>query len=195
LKLVLATTSAHKLGELRAMIQGLPLELLGRDALPGAPEVEEDGDTFADNARKKALALAAFAGLPALADDSGLCVAALGGEPGVRSARWAPGSDADRVTALLARLADVPAEARAAHYACALCLALPDGPVIEVEGRCHGHIGPAPVGEGGFGYDPVFFDDDGRSFAQLSAAEKNARSHRALALAQLLPHLHALAGA
>ena len=195
MKLVVATTSKHKLSELLQLgaDAGLVLELLPRDAFGGAPDVVEDGASFADNARKKALALAAFTGLPALADDSGICVDALGGAPGVNSARWLEGSDADRTQALLAHLVGVPEERRQAHYGCALCLALPDGPVIEVEGRAHGRIGHALLGEGGFGYDPIFIGSDGRTFAQLSAAEKNAHSHRARAFAQMVPHLRALA--
>lgn len=195
MKLVVATTSRHKLGELLqlARAEGLALELLGRDAFPGAPEVVEDGATFADNARKKALALAAFTRLPALADDSGICVDALQGAPGVNSARWLAGSDAERTDALLAHLQGVPDERRGAHYGCALCLALPGGPVIEVEGRADGRIGQARRGAGGFGYDPIFVGEDGRCFGELSADEKNARSHRAKAFALLLPHLRALA--
>lgn len=195
MKLVVATTSAHKLGELSQLCRdaGLELELLGRGAFPGAPEVEEDGATFADNARKKALALAAFTGLPALADDSGICVDALQGAPGVHSARWLAGTDADRTEALLAHLQGVPDGQRGAHYGCALCLALPGGPVIEVEGRAVGRIGHAFKGTHGFGYDPIFVGADGRTFAELSPAEKNARSHRAAAFAQLVPHLRTLA--
>lgn len=194
-RLVVATTSAHKLRELRELFLGLglALEVVGRDAFPGAPEVVEDGATFADNARKKAVALAAFTGLPALADDSGLCVDALGGAPGVHSARWVEGSDRDRTQALLDRLRGVPDGRRGAHYVCALCLALPGGPEVEVEGRCFGTIGRAFLGTGGFGYDPIFVGADGRSFGELSPAEKNALSHRANAFAQMAPHLRALA--
>ncbi|MBS2028664.1 MAG: RdgB/HAM1 family non-canonical purine NTP pyrophosphatase [Deltaproteobacteria bacterium] len=195
MKLVVATTSAHKLRELRELMSqlGLALEVVGRDAFPGAPDVVEDGKTFADNARLKAVALATFTGQPTLADDSGISVDALGGEPGVHSARWVEGSDEDRTRALVARLDGVPDGQRDAHYTCALCLALPGGPIVEVEGRCDGTIGRAFVGQGGFGYDPVFIGDDGRSFAQLTAAEKNARSHRSRALAQMAPHLRELA--
>jgi len=195
MKLVLATTSAHKLREMGelARAHGLALELVGRGDFPGAPEVVEDGETFADNARKKAVALAAFTKLPALADDSGICVDALGGAPGVHSARWAAGTDEDRTQALLEKLRGVAPEKRAAHYACALCLAIPGGPTVEVEGRCEGRITDAPRGQGGFGYDPVFELEDGRTFAQVSAAEKNARSHRANAFALMAPHLRELA--
>lgn len=195
MKLVVATTSKHKLAELLRLAQahGLTLELVGRDAFPGAPEVVEDGQTFADNARKKAVALAAFAQLPALADDSGICVDALGGKPGVSSARWVEGSDADRTHALLKAVEGVPADKRGAHYACALCLALPGGPVVEVEGRCFGTLNTRWVGQGGFGYDPIFLGQDGRSFGELSPAEKDAVSHRARAFAQMVPHLKELA--
>ena len=196
MKLVVATTSAHKLRELRELMSqlGLLLDVVGRDAFPGAPDVVEDGLTFADNARLKAVALARFTGLPSLADDSGISVDALGGAPGVHSARWIEGSDEDRTRALVKKIEGVPDEKRGAHYTCALCLAMPGGPCIEVEGRCDGKIGRAFVGQGGFGYDPVFTGDDGRTFAELTAAEKNARSHRSRALAQMAPHLRELAG-
>ena len=194
MKLVLATTSAHKLRELRELLgsHGVPLEVLGRGDLPGAPEVEETGATFAENARLKAVALADFTKLPALADDSGISVDALGGAPGVHSARWVQGSDADRTNALLEKLREVPDGRRGAHYACALCLAIPGGPVVEVEGRCEGRIGREWRGQGGFGYDPIFVLDDGRTMAELSASEKNAISHRGRALAQMAVHLREL---
>jgi XTP/dITP diphosphohydrolase len=195
MKLCLATTSAHKLREMGELLREhhLSLELLDRGDFLGAPEVVEDGATFADNARKKALALAAFSKLPSLADDSGICLDALGGRPGVHSARWVEGSDADRTQALLEKVRGVPLDKRGAHYACALCLALPSGLTVEVEGRCDGVITDLPRGSGGFGYDPIFEIDDGRTFAQLSPEEKNARSHRAKAFAMLGPHLRELA--
>jgi len=187
-RLVLATRNAGKLRELAALC-GPGLEVISAEELPGAPEVIEDGETFGDNARKKAVALARFSGLPALADDSGLCVDALHGVPGVLSARYAQGSDDDRVAKLLQELEGIPTGARGAHFTCALCLALSPGTTVEVEGRLAGRIGVERRGHGGFGYDPVFLMPDGRSLAEMPAPEKNQISHRARALALIRPHL------
>lgn len=191
--LLVATTNPGKLRELQASVEGLPLQSL-RD-FPGLLEVEEDQDTFEGNARKKALAYARATGLAALADDSGLCVDALGGRPGVYSARYAPGDDAARVEKLLLELAEVPDPARTAAFVCALSLAFPDGRVITELGRCEGRIAKAPKGEGGFGFDPVFVDpESGKTFAELTHEEKHARSHRGRALARMRPHLLLLRG-
>ena len=152
------------------------------------PDVEETGATFAENARLKAAALAQATGLPALADDSGLCVDALGGEPGLHSARWAGEntSDADRNALLLARLSGISAEKRTAQYVCVVSLAWPDGNSVEAEGACAGRILDAPHGANGFGYDPLFFVAEfGRTAAELTAGEKSQISHRARALAAL----------
>lgn len=192
-QLLVATTNAGKVRELAASVEGLTLRSL-RD-FPELPEVEEDLDTFEGNARKKALAYARATGLPALADDSGLCVDALGGRPGVYSARYAPGDDAARVQKLLAELQDVPEEARGASFVCALCLAFPDGRTTLELGRCEGRIARAPRGSGGFGFDPVFFVPElGKTFAEFTHEEKHARSHRGRALAKLRSTLQALAG-
>jgi XTP/dITP diphosphohydrolase len=190
-----ATRNPGKLKELRELVKsaGLAIEWVGLDAHPEIPEVVEDQDTFAGNARKKATEVAARLQMPALADDSGLCVDALHGAPGVYSARYAPGTDADRVHKLLHAIEAVPEEGRGAHFTCVLCLAFPDGRVVELEGQCEGRIARAPVGQGGFGYDPVFLVGGGRSMAQLSADEKHAVSHRGNALRAMLPHLEALA--
>lgn len=194
-RLLLATTSAGKLRELRGLLdgEGLPLGATGLGELPPQPPVIEDGETFLDNARKKAWALASVLGEPALADDSGLCVDALDGAPGVHSARWVEGSDDDRNRALLARLATVPEGARSARFVCALALALPDGRTIEVEASSPGRIAMEPGGSGGFGYDPLFLGADGRRFSELTPPEKAAVSHRGRAFVLLLPHLWALA--
>jgi XTP/dITP diphosphohydrolase len=187
-RIVVATGNRGKLAELAAMLGGAAELIAADDVAPGW-SVEEDGATFAANARKKALHLARLTGLPALGDDSGLAVDALGGRPGVRSARYAgeDASDAQNVTLLLRELASVPDGRRQAAFHCALVLAWPDGRMVEVEERCEGTIAAAPRGQGGFGYDPVFVDPEtGRTFAELPAATKNARSHRGRAALALL---------
>jgi XTP/dITP diphosphohydrolase len=198
--LVFATRNPGKLAELSALVQPLGLTVLGAAELPGIPEVEEDGATFEENALKKARAVARASGRPALADDSGLEVDALGGAPGVHSARYA-GPDADDAqnnARLLQKLRDVPADQRSAHFTCVMALVVPpaqaDAPmetdaldagarVHVTRGRCDGVILEAPRGEGGFGYDPLFWVPKlGASFAELSREQKNRISHRARAL-------------
>lgn len=190
--LLFATGNPGKLAELRALL-GASVAVKSLADYPELPPVEEDAESFEGNAEKKAAALAQATGLPALADDSGLCVDGLGGAPGVRSARWAPGSDADRVNALLERLRGGGGEGRRAHFACALTLALPDGRTFTEVGRCWGEIARAPRGSGGFGYDPVFLPSEyareGKAMAELSREEKGAISHRGKALRALLPTL------
>lgn len=178
----LLTTSAPKLAEMRTLLAGTGLRLL---PLPRPLDVEETGATFAENAALKARAGAAAFGRPCLADDSGLAVAALGGRPGVRSARYAP-TDPERVARLLAELEGVPEAERGAAFVCALALAWPDGRLLATEGRCEGRIALGPEGEGGFGYDPVFVPaGHARSFGALTAMEKHALSHRGRAVAAL----------
>jgi XTP/dITP diphosphohydrolase len=206
-RLLFATRNPGKLRELERLVAGLRLEVVSPDDLPAPlPEVEEDGDTFAANAAKKALSAARAAGIHALADDSGLCVDALGGRPGVQSARWSeeaePGlSGRERDLAnnrmLRNQLAAVPAHARGASYRATLVLAAPDGRVLaSVEGSCPGTIAEAPRGEGGFGYDPWFLPADGRgrTMAELDPAEKDRLSHRGEAFRRIRPALAALAG-
>ncbi|MGP4114367.1 RdgB/HAM1 family non-canonical purine NTP pyrophosphatase [Streptomyces sp. 4N509B] len=194
-RLVLATRNAHKIAELRAILveAGLDgVELVGADAVPGAPDVAETGVTFAENALLKAHALAQASGLPAVADDSGLCVDVLGGAPGIFSARWAGrhGDDRANLELLLAQLADVPEQHRAAHFACAAALALPDGTEHVTEGRLRGTLRHTPAGGGGFGYDPILQPDgETRTCAELSAEEKNAISHRGRAFRALAPRV------
>jgi XTP/dITP diphosphohydrolase len=191
-ELLVATTNAGKLREFGAQVQGLTLRSL-RD-FPGVPTVEEDAQTFEGNAQKKAVEYARATGLATLADDSGLCVDALGGRPGVYSARYVEGSDADRVAALLRELEGVPEARRGAAFVCALALAMPDGKVVTELGECRGRIALSPSGEGGFGYDPIFLLPElGKTFAQLTVTEKGPRSHRGRALARMAPHLSALA--
>jgi XTP/dITP diphosphohydrolase len=182
--LVVATRNGGKIVELEEMLDGLGLTLVGLDAAGVAVAVPETGETFADNAIQKAEFVRDRTGRPTLADDSGLCVDALAGGPGVYSARYGgPGlDDRRRVARLLADLADVPDGRRSAAFVCVLALARPGRPTITAEGRVAGVIAGAPVGEGGFGYDPVFFlPEHGKTMAQLPPALKNAISHRALA--------------
>jgi XTP/dITP diphosphohydrolase len=198
IRLVLATTNPGKRRELRALLAGLGLEAVSPGALGLDLAVAETGATFEDNAILKARAFAAAAGLAALADDSGLEVDALGGFPGVASARWVAGPDAERVAALLARLGGVPLAERSARFRCVAALARPDGRVETADGRVEGRIAVAPRGAGGFGYDPVFVVEDGgltgeRTMAELTADEKNRLSHRARAVRALRPALERLA--
>ena len=187
-RVLFATTNAGKLRELRGLVGGA-LEVLGLADLPPIPEPAEDADTFEENAALKAHAYAAAAGMPALADDSGLCVDALGGRPGVLSARYAPGDDRARYEKLLRELAGVPDPRRTAAFRCALALAQPDGRVHVEVGACTGAIAHAPRGSHGFGYDPVFQLPDGRHLAELTPEEKGALSHRGAAFRLMRPHL------
>lgn len=200
-RLVLATHNAHKVGELRAILApvlpGLdPASVVGaRDV--GAPEPVEDGLTFADNALIKARALAAFTGLPAVADDSGLAVDVLGGAPGIFSARWAGkhGDDAANLALLLAQLADIAAPHRGARFVCAAALVTPDGFEHVETGTLEGVLATQPRGAGGFGYDPILVPTgETRSCAELTPEEKNAISHRGTAFRALVPTLARVLG-
>jgi XTP/dITP diphosphohydrolase len=198
-RLVLATRNAHKVTELRAILAetGLDVELVGADAYPQIPDVKETGVTFAENALLKARALAEGSGLPAVADDSGLCVDVLGGAPGIFSARWAGrhGDDPANLALLLAQLADIDTPHRAAHFACAAALALPDGTTRVAEAQLRGTLRHTPTGNGGFGYDPILQPDgDSRTCAELTPAEKNAISHRGKAFRSLAPLVAELLG-
>jgi len=193
LRMVLATANPHKAGEIRAIMAaefGAGVELLPRP--DDVPEIEETADTFLGNARIKARALVAATGLPSLADDSGLEVDALGGAPGVRSARYAGdrAGDADNVALLLRSLTEVGADLadrRRGQFRAVVVVAYPDGAEVVAEGAVTGTILPAPAGRGGFGYDPVFAPDGGggRSFAELPPADKHQLSHRGRALRAL----------
>ncbi|SEN60868.1 XTP/dITP diphosphohydrolase [Actinacidiphila rubida] len=195
-RLVLATRNAHKVTELRAILAeaglGPDVELVGADAYPEIPDVKETGTTFAENALLKARALAEATGLPAVADDSGLCVDVLGGAPGIFSARWAGrhGDDQANLDLLLAQLSDIDAPHRAAHFACAAALVLPDGTARVTEGRLTGTLRHTPAGTGGFGYDPILQPDtETRTCAELTPDEKNAISHRGKAFRALAPQI------
>jgi len=190
--LVLATRNAAKILELRRILEPAGFSIVGLDAFPEAPEVEETGVSFLENALLKARAAARATGLPALADDSGLEVEAIGGAPGFRSARYAgePGSDAGNNAKLLEALAGVPEEKRTAAFRCVAAAVLPDGRVVWEEGRWAGRIALAPRGSRGFGYDPLFVDlDTGLTAAELPPDEKNARSHRGQAFRALAARL------
>jgi XTP/dITP diphosphohydrolase len=197
-KLLVATNNPGKVREYEELLTDLPETLdvtfPAREGL--TLEVEESGETFEENARIKALAYAQASGLISLADDSGLEVDALGGAPGIHSARYAgpATSDVDRYRKLLDALANVPAGQRSARFRCVVALALPDGTVHTADGLCEGEIGFAPRGEHGFGYDPVFVakGHGGRTMAELPPDVKNEISHRALALLAIQPVLRKL---
>jgi len=196
-RVVLATRNKHKIDELRAILAatGVEVELLGVAEFPDLPDVAETGVTFAENALLKAVDMASRTGLPAIADDSGLCVDVLGGAPGIFSARWAGkhGEDRANLELLLAQLADIADEHRQAHFACAAALALPDGTRVVREGRIDGTLLHAPRGANGFGYDPIFLPDGyERTTAEMPADEKNAISHRTRAFQALAQDLAAL---
>ncbi|HEU5419932.1 MAG TPA: RdgB/HAM1 family non-canonical purine NTP pyrophosphatase [Streptosporangiaceae bacterium] len=202
-RLVLATANAKKLAELARILQagGVAADLAGLGEFPGAPDVRETGATFAANALLKARAIAAFTGLPAVADDSGLCVDALNGMPGVLSARWAGrhGDDEANLRLVLGQLADVPQERRGAQFACSAALVLPSGREYVSEGIMAGRIIHEARGGNGFGYDPIFVADEAQDGTQaqdgtgeltngeLSADAKDRISHRGRALRALAP--------
>ncbi|MDA0335405.1 MAG: RdgB/HAM1 family non-canonical purine NTP pyrophosphatase [bacterium] len=191
MSLLVATGNKGKLHEFRSLLTGLRIRTPD-DVRLGNLYVEETGDTFYDNALLKAKAYATASGLLSVADDSGLEVDALGGRPGVQSARYGGREldDSGRYRHLLAELIDVPPEARTARFRCCLVVFSPDGRLVTAEGTCEGRILMRPSGEGGFGYDPVFLVPAyGRSMAALSRSEKSAISHRGRALRSLLPVL------
>ena len=197
--LVLATRNPAKLAELRRILEAgrVPVGVGDLGEYPGMPEVAETGLTFEENALLKARAVAAFTGLPAVADDSGLCVDALNGMPGVLSARWAGkhGDDEANLWLVLGQMSDVPAGRRGAHFTCAAALVLPSGAEQVTEGVLDGSLTREPRGSNGFGYDPIFVPA-GRELttAQLSAEEKDKISHRGRALRALAPVIAALLG-
>ena len=187
-KLVLATRNQGKITEFRRILDALApgaIELIGVDQFPDLVDVDETGSTFEENSLLKARYTCQATGLPAIADDSGLCVDALNGDPGIFSARWAGthGNDQANLEKVLDQLKDVPDEKRTARFMCVASLVLPDGREQVAEGRFEGHILHAPVGENGFGYDPIF-QPLGLSIssAQMSAEEKDLVSHRGKSL-------------
>ena len=182
-KFVLATQNPGKLKEMSEILSCFGVKVVSPAELGLHVDVEETGTTFAENAMLKAKAVCAAAKLPAIADDSGLCVDALNGGPGVYSARYGGEELDDRGRYLLLLNSMRGQTTRAAHFACAIACAFPDGDTLTAEGKCHGTIAFAPMGEGGFGYDPVFFVPEyKKTFGQLTAEEKAAISHRGKAL-------------
>jgi XTP/dITP diphosphohydrolase len=184
--LVIATRNQNKLREFREILKDLQIEVRSLNDFGPIPEAIEDGETFDENAYKKAIHTAKVLGLPAIADDSGLVVEALNGEPGVYSARYAGenATDAENCNKLLKSLQGI--DDRRAHFQCVLSIAVPSGPALTYEGRCDGVIIDDSRGNNGFGYDPIFyFEEFGKTFAELSMSEKNRVSHRGKALADV----------
>lgn len=195
MKLLVATGNQGKLREIRHLFAETDLEIIGLDQLENPPEVIEDGDSFAQNAHKKAVEMAKFSGLLTLADDSGLVVDALNGEPGVHSARYAgqQGDDKANNEKLLHKMENVPDEKRRGAFCCVMALAWPDGRVQTFEGKISGFIMRGERGEGGFGYDPLFMVPEyGKTTAELPMQIKNRISHRGIALRQVLAELSKL---
>jgi XTP/dITP diphosphohydrolase len=196
-KLLLATNNQDKVREYRSLLQNLPFELVTPAELGITTEVDETGESLEDNARLKATVLAAQSRLPALADDSGLEVDALGGEPGRLSARYAGenASDSDRISYLLTRLEGVPRHKRSARFRCVIALATPEGRVELCSGECAGFITFKPRGEQGFGYDPIFYLPElEKTMAELPLDIKNQVSHRGQAARKVPQALEKLMG-
>ncbi len=191
---VIASRNQGKIVEIRAIFEDLPIQFQSLSEYPGAPEVEEDGTTFAENARKKAREIARFAGAWALADDSVLEVDALDGRPGIHSARWGGGDDEANNDRLLRELSGVPGGKRTARYRAHIAIADPEGKIVaESEGSCEGAIGFERKGNGGFGYDPLFLVPEMNcSMAEVSREKKNRISHRAEALNSLRVEISAI---
>ena len=184
--LVIATRNKGKTKEIKDLLKGFPVDIKNMDGFGPIPPLEEDGDTFDENAYKKASFTAKILGLPALADDSGLLVEALGGAPGIHSARYA-GENATDEQRYLKLLDEMQGKSnRSAAFECVICIAVPTGPALTYEARCQGLIAESPAGSNGFGYDPIFFYPSyKKTFAQLTREEKNRVSHRGKALAEL----------
>lgn len=187
MKIIIATHNKHKLQEMSRILSPMGYEVVtDRDLGIELTDAEENGETFLDNARIKAESGCRESGLPCIADDSGLCVDALDGAPGVFSARYSGthGDDDGNNRKLLSELEGIPTEKRTAHFACAICVSFPDGSEVTATGKCEGYIGYEKKGTNGFGYDPLFMVGD-RSLAQMTAEEKDAISHRGNALKAL----------
>ena len=196
-ELVVATRNQGKIRELELLLQGVVAKVVPIGSFPDIPDVVEDGATFTENAVKKARSAAEATGLPALADDSGLVVNALGGRPGVFSARFADEGAGDTANnlKLLRELAGIPTSGRTAAFHCVLAFSLPDGTCRTFEGRLPGNILEEPQGDGGFGYDPLFLVPEyGQTLAQLSLEIKNRISHRGKALAAFRRYLEESGG-
>ena len=193
MKLVLATKNSGKVVEFRRLLEELgatDLEVVGLDAFPEIGDIEETGTTFEENSLLKARTICKLTGLPALADDSGICVDALGGAPGLYSARYSGNGDAANNAKLLDALKDVSEVDRTAYFICVAAFVRPDGFEHIEEGRFYGKIAHQVVGSGGFGYDPLFVPDGlNCTSAELSAAEKDAISHRGKAMRAIAPYI------
>jgi XTP/dITP diphosphohydrolase len=188
--LVLATRNSGKIAEFKALFSGFPIEMKSLNDFGPIPEPVEDGKTFEDNAYKKAHFTAKVLGFPALADDSGLVVEAIGGEPGVFSARYAGVGAGDQANICKLLKAMEGVRNRRAAFECVIAIAVPRGPALVYSGRCEGEIAMGRSGKNGFGYDPVFFYPPlGKTFAEMSQEEKNRVSHRGKAMAELLAEL------
>ncbi len=198
-KILVASTNPGKLKELRELLGG-DIEWVSLSDFKDVPEIEEDGKTFVENARKKAIGYAKATGLWTLADDSGLVVDALDGQPGVKSARFSGTKDANRglidhknMAKVLKLLEGVPKEKWTARFMCCLCLATPEKVLVETSGKLEGLIIDTPAGENGFGYDPIFFvPESNKTVAQMTSVEKNAISHRGNAIRKFKPQLEEL---
>ena len=196
MKLLVATGNQGKLREIRHLLDGTDIDIIGLESLEHPPEVIEDGATFSANAQKKAVEMARFSGLLTLADDSGLVVDALGGDPGVLSARYAgeQGDDKANNAKLLAEMQSIPDEQRRAAFHCVVALAWSDGRCKTFTGRISGLIMRGERGDGGFGYDPLFMVPEyGKTMAELPLEIKNRISHRGMALRKVIPELKELA--
>jgi XTP/dITP diphosphohydrolase len=199
-KLVIATRNAGKIAEFRRILDAIAqgaVELVGLDEFKNLVDVEETGATFEENALLKARYTAKMTGLPSISDDSGLCIDALGGAPGIFSARWAGahGNDKANLEKVLEDLENVPDEERGAHFICATALVMPDGREVVKEERFEGNILRSPIGDQGFGYDPIFSPLGKEiSSAQMSAEEKDAVSHRGKSLRAIAPHVIEMLG-
>lgn len=185
MKIVIATSNSHKVREIADKLAGIDgFSFVSMKECCPPMQIEENGSTFAENSKIKARAVCAASGLPAMADDSGLVVDALGGEPGIYSARYGNlPDDRTRFMRILSLMNDVPAEQRTARFVCVIALVFPDGREFSAEGSCEGFIAKEPSGDQGFGYDPIFIVGHGsKTMAQISLEEKNRISHRAVAL-------------
>lgn len=190
--IVVATQNSGKIIELRELVRELPITFLSLTDFNAVPEIIEDGETFEENAVKKARLTSSWTGLAALADDSGLCIDALDGRPGVFSARYAGenASDEERFQKILEEMRDVPEEYRSARFVCVLALAAPSGKVALFRGDCEGRITTEPRGSSGFGYDPIFyFERCGHTFGEMDKRSKNRVSHRGRALRKFATYL------
>jgi len=195
-KILIATRNQGKVREILDLVRDLHVDFLSLTDVGPVPEVEEDRPTFEENARKKARVIADFTGIVTLADDSGLCIDALNGRPGVKSARYAgeSASDAEKCARVLHEMTNVPDALRTARFICVLALAFPNSETILFKAACEGRITHEPLGSQGFGYDPIFyFEPAGSTFAQMDRQAKNEVSHRGQALRQFAAYLKRLA--